>query len=406
MAEFENPAFEEDVFGPDDDDVFSDSITAAAAGTSLRSELLRSAVDTYYRDSETQPLLRDYTKFDLGKDGTLRLKDYPDTQLTNKRTGRPLALSTIANRSGAAAVREGLGLDFRKSSLSTQAVAKLQNTAANLPSVDTVPLQDLGRVANEAHAKIETLTTALSDEQVTAALSTMESPPLNLRELRGLDRALQTIRGELVNNLAKLSDLDNHITLEKQKLEDAANDEFSRRRIAERLRSLQDERAARVEAASASRDALRSQINRVRETINRILHENTTLAQRLKTLFREQGVTIASVITALGFIISTVVLAIGGGGGPAGAAAGAGAAGTAGTTGTAKEWLKKHLHSLGQLLANLAGKTAAALPGIIGSVVSWLLSFLSKSVGWMADHVWALVGPVAGVLYLMAYRAL
>jgi hypothetical protein len=203
-----------------------------------------------------------------------------------------------------------------------------------------------------------------------------------------------------VNNLAKLSELDDHITLEKQKI-DVVDDAFSRKRVSERLRNLQDQRAARIEAASASRDALRSQINRVRETITRILNENTSLAQHLETLFREQGVTIASIITALGFIISTVVLAIGSGGGTAGAAAGAG-----GTAGTAKAWLKNHLHSLGQLLANQAGKMAAALPGIIGSIVSWLLNFLSKSAGWLADHVWALVGSVTGVLYLTAYRAL
>ena len=38
----------------------------------------------------------------------------------------------------------------------------------------------------------------------------------------------------------------------------------------------------------------------------------------------------------------------------------------------AKEWVKKQLHNLAKLLANLAGKAAAALPGIIGSIVSWL----------------------------------
>ena len=31
-----------------------------------------------------------------------------------------------------------------------------------------------------------------------------------------------------------------------------------------------------------------------------------------------------------------------------------------------KEWVKKQLHNLAKLLANLAGKAAAALPGVIG----------------------------------------
>jgi len=60
------------------------------------------------------------------------------------------------------------------------------------------------------------------------------------------------------------------------------------------------------------------QISRIQETVTRLLNDDTTLAERLRTLFLEQGVTIASLLTALGFIISTVVLAIqntlGGGG--------------------------------------------------------------------------------------------
>ena len=35
-----------------------------------------------------------------------------------------------------------------------------------------------------------------------------------------------------------------------------------------------------------------------------------------------------------------------------------------------KEWLKKYLQANGRALANLAGKAAAALPGIIGLIVS------------------------------------
>ena len=37
-----------------------------------------------------------------------------------------------------------------------------------------------------------------------------------------------------------------------------------------------------------------------------------------------------------------------------------------------KEWVEKHLQALVRTLADLAGKAAAALPGIIGSIVSWL----------------------------------
>ena len=41
-----------------------------------------------------------------------------------------------------------------------------------------------------------------------------------------------------------------------------------------------------------------------------VLDKNTSLAERIRTLFREQGITIFSVLTALSMTISTIVLAI------------------------------------------------------------------------------------------------
>ncbi len=56
---------------------------------------------------------------------------------------------------------------------------------------------------------------------------------------------LRAIRSELTNNLAKLSELDDRILPEKKKLEEAEGlDEFTQRRLAERLQNLQDERGA------------------------------------------------------------------------------------------------------------------------------------------------------------------
>ena len=68
-----------------------------------------------------------------------------------------------------------------------------------------------------------------------------------------------------------------------------------------------------------------------------------------------------------------------------------------------KEWVKKHLQALRRALANLAGKAAAALPGFIGSIVSWLLSTLGKTETWLAENLWALAFAV-GTLLLVAAR--
>ena len=149
--------------------------------------------------------------------------------------------------------------------------------------------------------------------------------------------------------------------------------------------------------ANSQRDQLRTQINRIRQTIDKVLNEDKTLAERVKTLFREQGITIASILTALGMAVTSLVLALTGtttpipsGPPPADNKPGL------------KEYIKKHLQALGRALAKLAGKAAAALPGIIGSIVSWLLTLLGKTAGYFAENIWAMVLAVGGLLLIAA----
>ena len=322
------------------------------------------------------------------KDG-LRLKNYPNIRLINTFNDEPLALSTIARNIGVKAVREELGFTeygLKLSAKDTTAARKANEDLSVISTeAETVEMRDLGATAGKASSIVETMETAFSDADAS----------LPLREIRGLDKALQTIRGELVNNLAKLTELDNHITREQNKLDEPDIGEFERRRIAERIRDLKDERVSRLEAASASREALRSQISRIRETINRLINEDTTLAERIRTLFREQGITIVSILTALGMVISTLVLAVGIGGASA-------APPTPPSKAGLREWVKKYLHALGRVLAKLAAKAGAALPGIIGSVVGWLLNLLSKTAGWLASNLWALMLAVGSILLIAA----
>ena len=213
------------------------------------------------------------------------------------------------------------------------------------------------------------------------------SDGLPLRYLLALDDALQRHCGALVDNLAKLQQLDTDIANAKHELdgEEAAADPAKKSRIEQLLSRLHNERAARLEGASANRDALRTQFSRIRETIARIFNEDTSLAERLHTLFREQGVTIASLLTALGFIISTVVLSIQntlGGKIPAPGP-------TIPTEHGVAEWVKKQLKTLAGWPKALAGKVAAALPGIIAAIVSWLLKTAGVVATWLAEHLWA-----------------
>ena len=387
----------------DDDSDFQTAETGFGGGTidvapvetpltlTLQGRLKQTAIDAAYKNWGTPEGGIDPDNFVYTEKDGLRLKKYPEIHLTNIRTKEGLAFSTIAGtRKGTAVIREELGFtDYvRKRTFNAANRLALQKGSDNLEVIsteaETVEMRDLGATAGKASSIVETMETTFSDADAS----------LPLREIRGLDKALQTIRGELVNNLAKLTELDNHITREQNKLDEPDIGDFERRRIAERIRDLKDERVSRLEAASASREALRSQISRIRETINRLINEDTTLAERIRTLFREQGITIVSILTALGMVISTLVLAISGGS--------AVVVPTPPSKGGLREWVKKYLHALGRVLAKLAAKAGAALPGIIGSVVGWLLNLLSKTAGWLASNLWALMLAVGGILLIAA----
>ena len=112
------------------------------------------------------------------------------------------------------------------------------------------------------------------------------------------------------------------------------------------------------------------------------------LAERTGILFKDQGITIFSILTALSMAISTIVLGITGVfGGDAGGS-------PPNNEGALKEWLDR----LANALKRLAGKTAEALPAIVRSVVDTILSFLGKVLRFVADHTWTLIVFVAGLV--------
>ena len=56
------------------------------------------------------------------------------------------------------------------------------------------------------------------------------------------------------------------------------------------------------------------------------------------------------------------------------------------------------LDRLADALKRLAGKAVEALPAIVRSLVAAILSFLGKAVGFVAEHTWALIVFVAGLI--------
>ena len=65
----------------------------------------------------------------------------------------------------------------------------------------------------------------------------------------------------------------------------------------------------------------------------------------------------------------------------------------------AREWIKNKLKALSQLLGKLADKALASLPGIIGSIISWILNRAKEVVGWLSQNSWALITGIGVLIY-------
>ena len=64
-----------------------------------------------------------------------------------------------------------------------------------------------------------------------------------------------------------------------------------------------------------------------------------------------------------------------------------------------KEWVRSKLKALASLLRKLGMKTAEALPGIIGGIISWILNRAKDVVVWVSQNLWALVVGIGGLIY-------
>ena len=224
---------------------------------------------------------------------------------------------------------------------------------------------------------------------------------LPLRELEGLDKQLRTIKGSLKVAIAKRIDLEGRIKLEERKLNEIQGPTYSddlRNRIEDRIGKLRGELTERNKEIDILKGEAPKQINQIRESITKFLDKETgTLGERIRTLFKEQGIMIVSILTAIGMTLRVLIEALLGGPSTSTPTS----SGTSGgdKKGGAREWIKNKLKALSQLLGKLADKALASLPGIIGSIISWILNRAKEVVGWLSQNLWALVTGVGVLIY-------
>ena len=260
---------------------------------------------------------------------------------------------------------------------------ELPTTSEN--NQDNIMLQDIitkNEIAADNFVKL--IETSLTE---TGADVSTQTGGLTLRELEGLDKELRTISGSLRSAIAKSIAKQVDIDKENRKLEEMANDETysdeQREEVRARLKRFQDEQKAISDQIRILKGRYSNQIYQIRELIMKFLDKETgTLGERIRTLFKEQGITIVSILTAIGMALGVLFEALLGGP-TAVSTSTSGSSTTSDKKGGAREWIKNKLKALSQLLGKLAAKAGAALPGIIGSIISWILNRAKEVVGWL-----------------------
>ena len=266
---------------------------------------------------------------------------------------------------------------------------------------DNIMLQDIitkNEIAADNSMKlIETSLTEIGEDAST------QTGGLTLRELEGLDKELRTISSSLRSAIAKSIAKQVDIDRENRKLEQMANDETyleeQRQEVRARLQRFQDEQKAINDQIRILKGRYSNQIYQIRESIMKFLDKETgTLGERIRTHFREQGITIVSILTALGMTLGVLIEALLGGPSTTSTPT-LQSTTTSDKKGGAREWIKSKLKAPSQLLGKLADKELALLPGIMGSIISWILNRAKEVVGWLSQTLWALITGVGVLIY-------
>ena len=352
--------------------------------------------------------IRDYSKFKLKTDGTLSYK-YKKTVIYLGNIDKGLKSLTEMSKLGVNRLRT-MGFtnityeDIRpyqpRYKNAREEAARILNEKLNERSKT---LESSSTTDVEAIELMEMTSKDIDGlEQETSFIEPTERDKLlPLRELQGLDKQIRTIKGSLKVAIAKRVELEDRIKHEEDKLNEIHGPNYSddqRKMVEDRIKKLRDELNERNEEINILKGEASKQINQIKESITQFLDKETgTLGERIRTLFKEQGITIVSILTAVGMAIGVLIEALLGA--PSASTSTPGGTSGGDKKGGAREWINNKLKALSSLLGKLAAKAGAALPGIIGSIVAWLLNRAKEVVGWLSQNLWALITGVGVLIY-------
>lgn len=141
-----------------------------------------------------------------------------------------------------------------------------------------------------------------------------------------------------------------------------------------------------IQARRRYNEIAQNQFKRINSIIN---DETRPLSERIRELFRRDGLTIGAVITAIGLTISTIILALTPKGTPPSKPE------------NHRNIVKGSLVKVANFLLDLAKKALYTLPGVIGSIVSFVLKKAGELVLFLSEHMIVLV--LATVLFIFEF---
>ena len=288
------------------------------------------------------PELFHYDYFKL-EDGELY---YRGSRKSLTTEGKLKSVGMIADILGKNRLRR-LGFNIPVGKVTARQAVMLNKAAEELPSesditkADDTELQEIAEKASGIISQIKDVHTDTED--------LFEHP---LRELLGLDKQLRSIRGSLKVEVAEKVELEEHIAQEHPKVEEFREypgdyDDAMKEDITKRIDALNDELATRQESIDLLKGRLKNQIMSFKETIAKVSDKDTSLGEKIRTIFREQGITIASILTAIGMAIRVLVEALLPGGG---AISGGGGEPPPKDEKGSKKWIRNKLKALASLL--------------------------------------------------------
>ena len=129
-----------------------------------------------------------------------------------------------------------------------------------------------------------------------------------------------------------------------------------------------DKEAAEERVAARNEELARLQTQIVER------EEAMPLRERVKEIFKKNGVTVTAILLASGVVIGAVM-----------------------------STLTKGLKATGKAMANglkeIAAKLGSLLPGLIGQIATFLFKTASKAVGFLAEHIWLIILAVVAFLF-------